>query len=68
MISDKLFALLRQTDTPTVCNAIEAQGTRGFANFTRQTIFITEKEAPSLVGYAMTAKISLLWRLKTLPM
>ena len=59
MISDKLFALLRQTDTPTVCNAIEvAQGTRGFANFTRQTIFITEKEAPSLVGYAMTAKIS----------
>ena len=59
MISDKLFALLRQTDTPTVCNAIEvAQGTRGFANFTRQTIFISEKDAPSLVGYALTTKVS----------
>jgi regulator of RNase E activity RraA len=59
VISDKLLTLLRQTDTPTICNAIEvAQGIRGFANFTRQTIFITEKDAPSLVGYALTAKIA----------
>ena len=59
MISDKLFALLRQTDTPTICNAIEvAEGQRGFANFTRQTIFISEKDTPSLVGYALTAKIA----------
>ncbi len=61
MLSDHLFALLRQTDTPTICNAIEvAQGQRGFANFTRQTIFISEKNTPALVGYALTAKIAAL--------
>ena len=34
-----LLALLRQVDTPTVCNAIEvAQGQRGFNRFTRGTM------------------------------
>lgn len=59
MLSDQLLSVLRATDTPTVCNAIEvAQGVRGFANFSRQTIFISERDGPSMVGQALTAKIS----------
>ena len=39
IISEELLALLRQVDTPTVCNAIEvAQGKRGFNCFTRGTM------------------------------
>lgn len=54
----KLLELLRTVDTPTVCNAIEvAQGQRGFANFTRQTMLASNPTAPAMVGYARTAKI-----------
>ena len=61
MISDKLFALLRQTDTPTVCNAIEvAQGKRGFSQFTRGTMIASDPEGGAMVGYAKTAKIAAL--------
>ncbi|KZY04288.1 MULTISPECIES: RraA family protein [unclassified Sulfitobacter] len=57
----KLLTLLRSVDTPTVCNAIEvAQGQRGFNDFTRGTMLCSDPEAPPVVGYAVTAKISAL--------
>jgi len=58
-MNDSLLAVLRAVDTPTVCNAIEvAQGARGFANFTRRTMFSSAPEAGAIVGYARTAKIA----------
>ncbi len=37
-MSENLFKMLREVDTPPVCNAIEvARGKRGFADFTRGT-------------------------------
>ena len=55
----ELLTLLRSVDTPTVCNAIEvAQGSRGFADFTRGTVHCSAPLAPPLVGYAVTAKIA----------
>ncbi|MGR3570442.1 RraA family protein [Brevirhabdus sp.] len=60
-MDDKLLTLLRSVDTPTVCNAIEvAQGQRGFNGFTRGTMLCSDPEAPAVVGYAVTAKISAL--------
>ena len=54
-----LLTLLQQVDTPTVCNAIEvAQGKRGFDAFTRGTMQASDHQAPAIVGYARTAKIS----------
>ncbi len=54
-----LLTLLQRIDTPSVCNAIEvAQGKRGFAAFTRQTMLSSDPEAPAIVGYANTAKIA----------
>ncbi|AHD08466.1 RraA family protein [Phaeobacter gallaeciensis] len=56
-----LLDLLRQVDTPTVCNAIEvAEGKRGFNAFTRGTMLASAPEAGAMVGYARTAKISAL--------
>jgi regulator of RNase E activity RraA len=53
-----LHDLLRQVDTPTVCNAIEvAQGKRGFDAFTRGTMCASHPQAPAMVGYARTARI-----------
>ena len=58
-MNDALLQLLRQCDTPTVCNAIEvAQGKRGFADFTRGTVIASDPQAPALVGYACTAQLS----------
>ncbi len=60
-MNDTLFALLKQVDTPTVCNAIEvAQGKRGFNAFTRGTMLASDPKAPAMVGYARTAKIAAL--------
>lgn len=57
MINHELLNLLRVTDTPTVCNAIEVvQGKRGFSQFTRTTPLASDNEV-ILVGYAVTAKI-----------
>ena len=57
-----LLALLRQVDTPTVCNAIEvAQGKRGFNRFTRGTMQHSKPGDPAMVGFARTAKISSLF-------
>ena len=58
-MDDTLLNLLKQVDTPTVCNAIEvAQGKRGFNAFTRGTMLASHPEAPAMVGYARTAKIA----------
>lgn len=54
-----LLALLREVDTPTVCNAIEvAQGQRGFNRFTRGTMQHSKPGDPPIVGRARTAKIA----------
>jgi regulator of RNase E activity RraA len=59
-MDDSLLALLRQVDTPTVCNAIEvAQGRRGFAGFTRGTV-LCSAPGEAMVGYAVTAKLAAL--------
>jgi regulator of RNase E activity RraA len=56
-----LLDILRGADTPTVCNAIEVvQGKRGFSQFTRGTMISTAPGEPSVVGYAVTAKIAAL--------
>lgn len=56
---EALLALLREVDTPTVCNAIEvAQGRRGFARFTRGSMQHSAPGAPSIIGFARTAKIA----------
>ena len=58
-MDDALLKLLREVDTPTVCNAIEvAQGKRGFANFTRSTMIASAPEGGAITGYARTAKIA----------
>jgi regulator of RNase E activity RraA len=59
LIDNKLLALLRSVDTPTVCNAIEvAQGKRGFSHFTRGTMICSAPEISPMVGFAKTAKIA----------
>lgn len=59
LIADDLLALLREVDTPTVCNAIEvAQGRRGFDRFTKGTMQHSRSGAPAIVGFARTAKIA----------
>ena len=59
VIPADLLALLRQVDTPTVCNAIEvAQGQHGFNRFTRGTMQHSKPGDPAMVGFARTAKIS----------
>lgn len=60
-MNDALLTLLKQVDTPTVCNAIEtAQGKRGFAAFTRGTMQASDPSAPAMVGFARTARIAAL--------
>ncbi|MEP2029198.1 MAG: RraA family protein [Paracoccaceae bacterium] len=58
-MNDTLLTLLKQIDTPTVCNAIEvAQGKRGFNAFTRGTVLASHPAEPAVVGFARSAKIS----------
>lgn len=58
-MNQSLLSLLRRVDTPTVCNAIKvAQGRRGFDAFTRGTMLFSSPAAPSVVGYARTARIA----------
>lgn len=57
-MDETLVALLRQVDTPTVCNAIEvAQGQRGFDRFTRSTVLSANPELPAICGRARTARL-----------
>lgn len=59
LIPDDLLTLLREVDTPTVCNAIEvAQGQRGFDRFTKGTMQHSKPGDPPIVGFARTAKIA----------
>lgn len=59
ILPDDLLSLLREVDTPTVCNAIEvAQGQRGFNRFTKGTIQHSKPGDPPIVGFARTAKIA----------
>ena len=56
-MDEALLALLRQVDTPTVCNAIEvAQGGRGFQGYTKGTV-LCSAPGQAMVGYAVTARI-----------
>lgn len=58
-MNNDLLTLLKQVDTPTVCNAIEVvEGKRGFDQFTRGTMLSSAPEEGAIVGYARTAKIS----------
>lgn len=58
-MDDRLLALLRRVDTPTVCNAIEVvEGKRGFDRFTRGTMLCSAPEAGAILGYARTARIA----------
>ncbi|TPW27159.1 RraA family protein [Pararhizobium mangrovi] len=58
-MDDALLDLLKQVDTPTVCNAIEvAEGRRGFDRFTRRTVLSSAPEAGAIVGRARTARIA----------
>ncbi len=57
-ITPELSALLKEVDTPTVCNAIEtAQGKRGFDQFTRRPVTPADPNLPAFFGYARTARI-----------
>ena len=67
-MKESLLQLLKQVDTPTVCNAIEvAQGKRGFDAFTRGTMQCSDPEGGAIVGYARTAKIAALHPPKEAP-
>jgi len=59
VIPDDLLSLLREVDTPTVCNAIEVvYGQRGFNRFTKGTMQYSKPGDPPIVGFARTAKIA----------
>lgn len=59
VIPDDLLSLLREVDTPTVCNAIEVvYGQRGFNRFTKGTMQHSKPGDPPIVGFARTAKIA----------
>lgn len=58
-MDESLLKLLAQTDTPTICNAIElAQGKRGFNAFTRGTMVPMHNSSQVAMGFARTAKIA----------
>ncbi len=57
-MNDELQEILRELDTPTVCNAIEmATGSRSFSRFTKVPIVTTAPFSPPIVGRALTATI-----------
>lgn len=57
-VPETLIELLKQVDTPTVCNAIEvAEGKRGFDRFTRGTLLAADPALPAICGFARTARI-----------
>lgn len=59
MLNEQQRIFLAQTDTPTICNAIElAQGQRGFNHFTRGNYFPMHQTSQVAMGYARTAKIA----------
>jgi regulator of RNase E activity RraA len=52
------LAILRRTDTPTVCNALEhAMGGRTAEGFTKVPVVCADPALPPVVGFARTARI-----------
>lgn len=57
-MTPEVYDILKATDTPTVCNAIEiAQGSRDFRRFTKRHMVPVRTGDPPMVGRALTAKI-----------
>lgn len=55
----ELLEKLRSVDTPTICNAIEvAEGRRGFDAFTKASMHSSDPDSGSIVGFAVTARVS----------
>ena len=58
-LSKRVIQCLTETDTPTICNAIElAQGRRGFNQFTRGQYIPMHQSAQVAMGFARTAQIA----------
>jgi regulator of RNase E activity RraA len=58
MIAPETLALLRRTDTPTICNALEhVMGGRTAEGFTKTPIVAADVSLPPIVGFARTARI-----------
>jgi regulator of RNase E activity RraA len=58
-MTPKLLERLSNTDTPTICNAIElAQGKRGFNQFTRGNYAVMHNSPQVALGFARTAQIA----------
>lgn len=57
-LSPETLALLRKTDTPTICNALEhVMGGRTAQGFTRTPVVAADPTLPPIVGFARTARI-----------
>lgn len=57
-ITPETLAVLRRTDTPTVCNALEhVMGGRTAEGFTKSPSVCADPGLPPIVGFARTAKI-----------
>lgn len=57
-ISAETLAVLRRTDTPTVCNALEhVMGGRTAEGFTKTPTVCADPALPPIVGFARTARI-----------
>lgn len=58
MLTPDLLALLRRTDTPTICNALEhVMGGRTAEGFTKTPVVSADPSLPPIVGFARTARI-----------
>lgn len=58
MIAPETLALLRRTDTPTICNALEhVMGGRTAEGFTKTPVVCADVTLPPIVGFARTARI-----------
>lgn len=57
-IASETLAILRRTDTPTICNALEhVMGGRTAEGFTRTPVVCADVALPPVVGFARTARI-----------
>lgn len=57
-IDPETLALLRKTDTPTICNALEhVMGGRTAEGFTKSPVVAADPGLPPIVGFARTARI-----------
>ena len=57
-LAPETLALLRRTDTPTICNALEhVMGGRTAEGFTKTQVVAADVSLPPIVGFARTARI-----------